>query len=253
MLKWLKKVKNWLQGEEIIEIEEVIIDDSMELEELKLLSSAKHSKQSNHKSTALQRENVQNSNPDTKVVYQYPKGKFKFPLIPDEQSLPKRKPSERMRQEKQPQVSVRQRSKPVVIEPKEVTPKPERKISSPKKPFRLTEIPSPIYGFQRPKTETDEQAVEFELETKPTLVHQRERELEVPVFLRKNKQQEEPSIPELAQKQVSAKEIVQPVAVVEEKVVVKEPAAVEEEKAEVQEPAAVVEEKIEVQEPSTSF
>ena len=35
MLNWFKKVKNWLQGEEIIEIEEVFLDDSIEDEIIK--------------------------------------------------------------------------------------------------------------------------------------------------------------------------------------------------------------------------
>jgi DNA segregation ATPase FtsK/SpoIIIE, S-DNA-T family len=237
MLKWLKKVRNWLQGEEIIEIEEVIIDDSMEHEELKLLSSVKQSKykDKDQKSTSLQRENTQTSNPDTKVLYQYPKGKFKFPLVPDEQPLPKRTPSERMRQEK-PQVPIRRKAKSSVVEPKEVKREPERKIGSPKKPFRPTEIPSPIYGFQRPKAQVPEKPVEFELETKPAFSYQSERELDVPVFLRKNKQQEEPLTPKFVQGQVSAKEALQPVV---------------EEKADAKEPVAIVEVKIEVKESPT--
>ena len=44
MLNWFKKVKNWLQGEEIIEIEEVILEDPIDHKEIQKL---KHSKQMN--------------------------------------------------------------------------------------------------------------------------------------------------------------------------------------------------------------
>lgn len=184
MLKWIKKFKEWLQGEEIIEIEEVIIDDSFEHEELE---KVKHSNIS-----TSHRRNAQLDDPETNVLYQYPKGQFKFPLIPDERLLSSRNPSERGREEKRTQVQERHRSSSSAENKKAVASEPKRKMASPKKPFRPTEIPSPIYGFQRPQKQKIEKTVEFELETKPSLTtHESEPELDVPAFFRKNKQLEE--------------------------------------------------------------
>lgn len=200
MLKWLKKVKDWIQGEEIIEIEEVIIDDSIEHEEIEKL------KPSNHNKPTFQRRNAHLGDPETKVLYQYPKGKFKFPLIPDEHTLPKRKSSEKVREEKRPQVQERHKNSSTVINTKDVVSETKRKIGSPQKPFRPTEIPSPIYGFQRPKKPIHEKAVEFELETKPVLSHEGEPELDVPALFRKNSQLDEQPIHESVQKQTNTEE-----------------------------------------------
>lgn len=200
MLKWIKKFKEWLQGEEIIEIEEVIIDDSFEHEELE---KVKHSNIS-----TSHRRNAQLDDLETKVLYQYPKGQFKFPLIPDERLLSSRNPSERVREEKRTQVQDRPRSSSSEINKKAVASELKPKMASPKKPFRPTEIPSPIYGFQRPRKQKMEKTVEFELETKPILTtHESEPELDVPAFFRKNKQPEEQPILESALQLANQEEI----------------------------------------------
>ncbi|WP_071461280.1 DNA translocase FtsK [Bacillus massilinigeriensis] len=103
---------------------------------------------------------------DTRVLYQYPKGKFKFPLIPDaglnEQEKMRRKRPATSGQTKRPDVAV----KPTVHKPdadfttEGVSGKVERPYKKSRQPFRPTEIPSPIYAFSRPKKET---VIEVEL------------------------------------------------------------------------------------------
>ncbi|MDZ5712509.1 DNA translocase FtsK [Jeotgalibacillus haloalkalitolerans] len=79
--------------------------------------------------TPIKKENRKDL--QTRVSYQYPKGEFRFPLIPDESSQKK---------EREPK--------------KEAVPEKSRIIEkSPNAgPFKPTDVPSPIYGFRdRPK------------------------------------------------------------------------------------------------------
>ncbi|EIL5147303.1 DNA translocase FtsK [Listeria innocua] len=68
----------------------------------------------------------------TQMVYQYPKGEFRFPLIPD-------KPvSQPIQTQKQPTRAMHQTSdKPVVKE------------ETRKRPFAATDVPSPVYAFNK--------------------------------------------------------------------------------------------------------
>ncbi|KAB2338870.1 DNA translocase FtsK [Cytobacillus depressus] len=131
------------------------------------------------RSTRIQQQET-SKDINAKIVYQYPKGEFRFPLIPDEHHV--RKPRERrMKQEESAESAEIPRSresrkerqhtsfteKKVQAEAKTFT--TERDIPQRKGPFRPSEIPSPIFGFeQRPKTvEThtpvEQVPVEFEL------------------------------------------------------------------------------------------
>lgn len=104
-----------------------------------------------------------NKKGEARIAYQYPKGQFRFPLIPDAsaQSLPSRKPREKQR-ERTPIVATPKKEESNIIKnetPKRkipveenirrerVLPKPVKKV----RPFQPTEIPSPVYGFERPK------------------------------------------------------------------------------------------------------
>ncbi|RAK21203.1 S-DNA-T family DNA segregation ATPase FtsK/SpoIIIE [Anoxybacillus vitaminiphilus] len=91
---------------------------------------------------------------ETKVTYQYPKGKFRFPLIPDEHmSSPKRVSA------------VREVAATLINESSEQVRK---------KPFRPSEVPSPIYGYkQRPKKEP----VEFEITSEAAIFPQKDEEI----------------------------------------------------------------------------
>lgn len=113
---------------------------------------------------------------DARIVYQYPKGKFKFPLIPDEREMQKafrksreEKTSSRQRTEPEPVMkSETVRSKPRVgslTKSKESPPtKSETKNRDvSRRPFRPTEIPSPVYGFEKRVRPQEEKPVEYEL------------------------------------------------------------------------------------------
>jgi DNA segregation ATPase FtsK/SpoIIIE, S-DNA-T family len=170
-------------------------------------------------SKPLKREQSEKRDIEAKVLYQYPKGQFRFPLIPDEKPKPapeKTKPrigrqdkasqideikpfikeqgSLRMMNERQskddlfqdshrdPVVDARSTFKREPVRKKNEASRPKkteepapkfhyetRKDSGPKfrQPFKPTEIPSPIYAFNRPpqksKTQTNLEDVEYEL------------------------------------------------------------------------------------------
>ncbi len=168
-------------------------------------------------SKPLKSEKSEKRDIEAKVLYQYPKGQFRFPLIPDENpALEKTKPrkgrqerasqvdeikpfikeqgSLRMTNERQPGsdpfhdphrdpvVDARSTFKREPNKKQKEASRPNkteepaakfhyetRKDSGPKfrQPFRPTEIPSPIYAFNRPpsksQTQTNLEDVEFEL------------------------------------------------------------------------------------------
>ncbi|MBT2617856.1 DNA translocase FtsK [Bacillus sp. ISL-78] len=133
----------------------------------------------------------QTPDPDTKILFQYPKGQFKFPLIPDREQI-KRKPRERNREDNEPKqgknVTKETTRRPVR------DPQPKRKsfdreetskIVPSNTPFRPTEIPSPIYGFRRPekKIVPSEEIVEYELESKMPILKKEEPAIEIPVSI----------------------------------------------------------------------
>ena len=195
MLKWIKKFRNWLQGEEIIEIEEVIIDeDTNDYEEIQKSIQNKQNRPAPQNVQMSHQRNTHLNDPDAKVLYQYPKGQFKFPLIPDERPLQKRRPSEKVWEEKNSSVQERRNHTSPVVNTEPIVSEPKPKIGSPKKPFRPTEIPSPVYGFQRSQKLKSEKTVEFELETKPALSQESETPLDVPALIRKSNQSEEQPI-----------------------------------------------------------
>lgn len=111
---------------------------------------------------------------DARIVYQYPKGKFKFPLIPDEREM-----QQTARKSRKERTSSRQRTEPVmksetVRSKPRVSPLTESKVSPPTKsetknrevsrrPFRPTEIPSPVHGFEKRVKPQEKKPVEYEL------------------------------------------------------------------------------------------
>ncbi len=117
------------------------------------------------KSTSIENENptrnlTQQKDVETRITYHYPKGQFRFPLIPDENKDSKdrtelKKKSERKGKKhdwEQEHIHVRPKHK-------EQMPKVDYKS---KQPFRPTEIPSPLYGRKKKLIE-DENLVEYEL------------------------------------------------------------------------------------------
>ncbi|MBD1380157.1 DNA translocase FtsK [Metabacillus arenae] len=93
---------------------------------------------------------------EARVAYQYPEGKFRFPIIPDENTSSNSK-TESKRQRKQaphsPEKQKRDFSRPADMRKKQDYKLSSKKIVQKgsdqfeKNPFKPTEIPSPIYGF----------------------------------------------------------------------------------------------------------
>ncbi|MBD8069006.1 DNA translocase FtsK [Bacillus sp. PS06] len=106
--------------------------------------------------------NISHKTIDTKVTYQYPKGQFRFPLIPDgsnekAQVIAKRRNRAEQTKPVEKQQPTRFQSKD---NHESKTPNLERK-----QPFRPTEIPSAVHGFKPPTTKPmkEEPVIEFEL------------------------------------------------------------------------------------------
>ncbi|MGN1386606.1 MAG: DNA translocase FtsK [Bacillus sp. (in: firmicutes)] len=144
---------------------------------------------------------------DAKIHYHYPKGEFRFPVIPDNIS-------ERRKKEPRP---VRTTIERLHVNREKIVPIHKTKISESnmssdrKRPFRPTEIPSPVYGFQkRPIMEEHDDPLEFELnrknrhsefihtgfagekERKYPFVEETSADTDIPAFFRK--QEREPLI-----------------------------------------------------------
>ncbi|MFS0822372.1 DNA translocase FtsK [Bacillus sp. 1P02SD] len=94
----------------------------------------------------------QNKHIEARVTYEYPKGNFRFPVIPDQENRNTEK------------VQTRRTQQTSTSQPKRNTnPKPVVKIQE-KQPFRPTETPSPVYGLSKPKPH---ETIEFELPSTP--------------------------------------------------------------------------------------
>ncbi|WP_419881971.1 DNA translocase FtsK [Peribacillus sp. B-H-3] len=248
-MKWLNKIKNWFQDEEeIIEIEEIIIDEPIDEEKLKTMDfSAYQEEQNLEKEKQKQKEKKlfdqasrNQREPNTKILFQYPKGEFKFPIIPDQSNPVKkqvrrkseparrRKPERGLENNKQEvKLNKEQRKTPFNIErsPKEESKNPgfakaaaENKLSNKiipsNVPFRPTEIPSPIYGYkQRPEKPPvkKEETIEHELKSK----FASNTDMEVPAYLRsledKKKKDASEAMEENPEKSAGEELIIQPV------------------------------------------
>ncbi|WP_404329571.1 DNA translocase FtsK [Mesobacillus maritimus] len=98
---------------------------------------------------------------EARVLYKYPKGQFKFPLIPDVEIEKKAEPKNVRRSEPRSKtITPVSKEKPVKKEHKPVESTPKPKAPTPnRQPFRRTETPSPIFAFNRPKSDE----IEYEL------------------------------------------------------------------------------------------
>ncbi|WP_433958995.1 DNA translocase FtsK [Cytobacillus horneckiae] len=155
-MSWIKRLKNLFKNDDY-EYDDEYIDT--EEEEVKQKQSYQKSEQSREV--------------ETRVIYQYPKGEFRFPIIPDEK---KERDRSSIRQKKQNQEKIPasekpeqrkqsvERKKPLENKPKEESQytRNEREAKYRKGPFKPTEIPSPIYGYERPKIK--KQIIEEEIE-----------------------------------------------------------------------------------------
>ncbi|MDZ5472557.1 DNA translocase FtsK [Bacillus sp. 31A1R] len=189
-MSWIKKLfhmfKNEEQEKHVEYIEESFEEMNIEKSEITTITNKQKQK-----------------DVDARIAYQYPKGQFRFPLIPDEAPKPERRERKRERQLEQTlednlsliregtqrdrtrlrQETPRQVQETPAPRVKEVRPNREKRIESveppkrrqaeekqivkpnySKRPFRPTEIPSPIYGYEkRPVKKVEPEVVEFEL------------------------------------------------------------------------------------------
>lgn len=135
--------------------------------------SVPHSARTQKRSYSEEQQDVH-----TKVAYQYPKGTFRFPLINDtgeakKAAVPKNEPRPVAKKAPAPFYQEPAR-KSALTQPKSVS-QPLKTVSEKKeavpqvrkRPFRPTEIPSPVYGFnKRPSNVVQngsEEVVEYEL------------------------------------------------------------------------------------------
>ncbi|MFC5612274.1 DNA translocase FtsK [Metabacillus niabensis] len=141
-MNWLKKLVNLLTGDE----DEFEIEESIE------------SKQNMQQAKAdIDVEHYDNYKAEAKIAYQYPKGNFRFPIIPDEK-LGVRK--EQPRSKRQSTFTTEEITP--ILKKTEAPTLPTKRTRSretvrgvdtsdtvqPRRPFQPTAIPSPVYGFQ---------------------------------------------------------------------------------------------------------
>ncbi len=148
--QWKKRIKNIFTEEVEVEVEEVV--------EIK----ANHSLQ-----------NKENKQVEARMMYQYPeRNSFRFPVIPDEQTKkPANRPPKRQNDREKPEIKKQEKKRPERMYEEPI--RQDRKVykKDPDVPFQPTDVPSPIYGFQK---------------------RQQEKEIEnVPAFKRKDQIQEE--------------------------------------------------------------
>ncbi|PKG25067.1 DNA translocase FtsK [Niallia nealsonii] len=151
---------------------------------------------------------------ESKVIYQYPKGKFRFPVIPDSESSEKLKREEGNRKRKRkeenivPVVLQKEEKQQVISSSQTTETTTENKVEIPKmkKPFRLTETISPIYGYNRPLNNHENNKKAFNLEEyeqrhdghlSSSIEKENEKLLLFEEYLEGNKQQEEATVNEV--------------------------------------------------------
>ena len=212
-MKWLKNISKWLKPDEEYEIEEIIIDDSESLDIDKLkkqgirVTTEKDSKYLKNKQ--IEPSAQQSTQPrkaerldgpyrhsdeiNAEVSFQYPKGNFRFPVIPDRSLVKEKKRREEARSN--PREPRREKYPPLEREPRErrvhipaaATKKPARPNVTAdiekKRPFKLSDIPSPVYGFQK-RPVKNRQTVYTVEESRTDILSEKDG-IDVPAFLRK--------------------------------------------------------------------
>ncbi|WP_019243908.1 MULTISPECIES: DNA translocase FtsK [Bacillus] len=168
-MKWLKKLKKWFKADAVYEIEEIILQDDEELD-LKALKDKGVKITNEHqsqfftqpkKAAAVKKQDdlhdfqTKSKDINAKINYQYPKGEFRFPLPIDQSNEGRKKPKVNRqnvnthRENNNEKRTIKK--EPVLSARKEV-------IKEKKRPFRPTETPSPVYGFQqRPLKQMEEE------------------------------------------------------------------------------------------------
>ncbi|MGD6802627.1 DNA translocase FtsK [Rossellomorea aquimaris] len=144
-MSWLKKVFNRLKDEPIQSDE------------------ASYKEERN-----IDAPNEKNKDIEARISYQYPKGEFRFPVIPDQGRAQREERENRSEQRRQRRSPSQEKEKQSEEEAKIQKGSPKKEKASEKKgdpfkrPFRPTEIPSPIYGFSKP---AQKDPIQFELKS----------------------------------------------------------------------------------------
>ncbi|MEA1855111.1 DNA translocase FtsK [Cytobacillus sp. OWB-43] len=161
-MNWFKRIKAYFNGY-----------DADEFKEYDPTNTTQEDKPTNNTNKIQTKEPFETHREiEAKVIYQYPKGEFRFPLIPDE-TRERRKPRERENKlaDEKPKDSknlqTRQRrshSTKENIENQQENHRPLEKKQIKKTeiklnagPFKPSEIPSPIYGFGQRKSQIKEE------------------------------------------------------------------------------------------------
>ncbi|ASV68651.1 DNA translocase FtsK [Cytobacillus kochii] len=161
-MNWFKRIKAYFNGY-----------DADEFKEYDPTNTTQEDKPTNNTNKIQTKEPFETHREiEAKVIYQYPKGEFRFPLIPDE-TRERRKPRERenkLADEKSKDsknLQTRQRrshSTKENIENQQENHRPLEKKQIKKTeiklnagPFKPSEIPSPIYGFGQRKSQIKEE------------------------------------------------------------------------------------------------
>ncbi|MGM0874949.1 MAG: DNA translocase FtsK [Bacillota bacterium] len=139
-MNWLTKLVTFFSGEDEKEDEKSEIKSQENPSARNVLSSP----------SSLEDQKRTNPLAEARVAYQYPKGNFKFPIIPDEK-LSTREERPRRTASTYDQSNHREKAASSTKRTHQRTTKTEVKKSEaekPKRTFHPTTIPSPIYGYQ---------------------------------------------------------------------------------------------------------
>lgn len=138
-MSWLSKLVSYFSGEEEKEYEKNKVLAQEDQNVRNVLSNT---------DASIEEEYRSNYKAEAKVSFQYPKGNFRFPIIPDEKrsnrdERPKRKsrPYEVPKQKENVAPVLKRPTKP------KITKKPVE-VAKSKRAFHPTDIPSPVYGYQ---------------------------------------------------------------------------------------------------------
>ncbi len=122
---------------------------------------------------------------ETRISYQYPKGEFRFPLIPDDDHRVRKKRPPFVEKERKHEKEVPIHLSKIKVEPVD-KPKKMNLETRNTRPFKPTEIPSPIYGFKgKPETPRIPLKVEYkekEEDIKVTSIYQSKQRDQQPFY-----------------------------------------------------------------------
>ena len=183
-MKWFNKLTKLFKAEED-EVKETRAEEDkpIDINSLKERNSQFSNRQESpfFLETETRKDSVIPGEIDAKISYQYPKGKFRFPVIPDYEPRERRVPRQSTQSNVRPTFSEANVKEVVVNRQPYITPdvqEEERK----RRPFSPTQIPSPVYGFQKRPIKTEEEVPEKKMPVRERTV---ETTADIPAIFRK--------------------------------------------------------------------